>query len=49
MRKWKQSGPLIEHETLRGIVRRSRLIKHGIEAFDEVEENFGSENKLEEV
>ena len=48
-KKWRQSGPLREHDLLRGVVRRSRLIKHGSEALLEHEADLGKENNLDDV
>ena len=47
--KWKQSGPLAEHDALRGLVRRSRLIKHGMMAFDVPVEELGKANELDDI
>lgn len=48
-KKWRQSGPLVEHDTLRGNIRRSRLIKDGLAAFDYLEQDLGKENELDDV
>ena len=32
-KKWRQDGPLIDHDRLRGSMRRSSLIQHGLKAF----------------
>lgn len=50
-KKWRQSGPLVEHDTLRGDVKRSRLIKLGMEAIDEAEADLGNDatNDLDKI
>ena len=45
---WKQSGPLTDLDILWGKVRRSRLIKLGIDAFEGSESELGKANVLQD-
>lgn len=47
-KRWQQSGPLTDLDILRGKVRRSRLIKLGIDAFEGSESEMGKANVLQD-
>ena len=46
-KKWKQDGPLVDHDKLRGTLRRSTLIRYGLLAFQvDNEEQFEAKSLI---